>query len=547
VLTALEIAEEDPQQPYIRNAVAYLQQMQNQDGGWGESNDSYYPPRHHRPFPSTAFQTAWSLLALLAAAASLASGSDHTPTGQAIPRDNAHARDDFSSIARLSPAAHVWRALRSGLRGQPLRSDRLERQGTSDLTSLPKAVREAMEPLQKKSSSWPQLFTGASGLFDCLVALCGRGSAVWKATRSSSPSGCIYPHMQGMMQVLEGIYEEQASSEDEVLAGGTAVAAPVFSKAPEKRSPAATGAGASDDGQVGPISAANKLPAPEADLRPFTSMLGRTALPHGAVLTAAALPVHRFSLPHPEAVRGAMGLRSDVRSATSNFTHMPSPAAHATMFVHRQSVYLVGGQTQALPSEGLHKSFADVVGPEIMTRAQQMGYLPNECLKKLGITCMEHLFTANLTPVPILSILQQCVPALPALRPDERRCVQDAILSAQGTRGVRNGRLVGAGGDGLAELLYVLQSACDIAAASPMRARPVCSMYRLAQFGSNFKYHSLMMDSDLNDKHRAKLQTLASRSRGHGQAAEWVRVKKWREVSLLIFLFYIRKIIVLLK
>lgn len=66
VLTALEIAEEDPAQPYIRNAVAYLEQMQNQDGGWGESNDSYYPPRHHRPFPSTAFQTAWALLALLA-------------------------------------------------------------------------------------------------------------------------------------------------------------------------------------------------------------------------------------------------------------------------------------------------------------------------------------------------------------------------------------------------------------------------------------------------------------------------------------------------
>jgi len=40
--------------------------MQNEDGGWGESNDSYYPPRHHIPFESTAFQTAWALLSLLA-------------------------------------------------------------------------------------------------------------------------------------------------------------------------------------------------------------------------------------------------------------------------------------------------------------------------------------------------------------------------------------------------------------------------------------------------------------------------------------------------
>ncbi|MCG8379987.1 MAG: squalene--hopene cyclase [Proteobacteria bacterium] len=67
VLTALEVAGEDPEQPYIRKAVEYLQDMQNEDGGWGESNDSYYPPRHRRPYKSTAFQTAWALLSLLAA------------------------------------------------------------------------------------------------------------------------------------------------------------------------------------------------------------------------------------------------------------------------------------------------------------------------------------------------------------------------------------------------------------------------------------------------------------------------------------------------
>lgn len=66
VLTALELAGEDPQQDYIRKAVAYLQDMQNEDGGWGESNDSYYPPKHRRPFESTAYQTAWALLSLLA-------------------------------------------------------------------------------------------------------------------------------------------------------------------------------------------------------------------------------------------------------------------------------------------------------------------------------------------------------------------------------------------------------------------------------------------------------------------------------------------------
>jgi len=66
VLTALELAEEDPQQSYIRRAVTWLEEIQNEDGGWGESNESYYPPRHRRPYPSTSFQTAWSLLGLLA-------------------------------------------------------------------------------------------------------------------------------------------------------------------------------------------------------------------------------------------------------------------------------------------------------------------------------------------------------------------------------------------------------------------------------------------------------------------------------------------------
>ncbi len=67
VLTGLEVAGEDPSQAYIRRAVDWLVSVQNEDGGWGESNDSYYPPKHWRLFPSTPFQTAWALLALLSA------------------------------------------------------------------------------------------------------------------------------------------------------------------------------------------------------------------------------------------------------------------------------------------------------------------------------------------------------------------------------------------------------------------------------------------------------------------------------------------------
>jgi squalene-hopene/tetraprenyl-beta-curcumene cyclase len=66
VLTALELMEEDPSQTYIQSAISWFEEIQNEDGGWGESNESYYPPKHRRPNASTSHQTAWSLLALLA-------------------------------------------------------------------------------------------------------------------------------------------------------------------------------------------------------------------------------------------------------------------------------------------------------------------------------------------------------------------------------------------------------------------------------------------------------------------------------------------------
>lgn len=67
VLMALEQAGVDPREPMVRRAVAWLGSMQSADGGWGESNDSYYPGQRGAGPESTSFQTAWALLALLAA------------------------------------------------------------------------------------------------------------------------------------------------------------------------------------------------------------------------------------------------------------------------------------------------------------------------------------------------------------------------------------------------------------------------------------------------------------------------------------------------
>jgi squalene-hopene/tetraprenyl-beta-curcumene cyclase len=67
VVPALVAAGTDPAHPAIRRAVAWLASHQNADGGWGEDLRSYRDELHRGRGVSTASQTAWSLLALLAA------------------------------------------------------------------------------------------------------------------------------------------------------------------------------------------------------------------------------------------------------------------------------------------------------------------------------------------------------------------------------------------------------------------------------------------------------------------------------------------------
>ena len=67
VLPAMEAIGEDMSQPFIRKAVNWLLAVQNEDGGWGECCGSYVDFYLRGVGPSTASQTAWSMLALIAA------------------------------------------------------------------------------------------------------------------------------------------------------------------------------------------------------------------------------------------------------------------------------------------------------------------------------------------------------------------------------------------------------------------------------------------------------------------------------------------------
>jgi squalene-hopene/tetraprenyl-beta-curcumene cyclase len=68
VLCALNAAGVDHAAPEYRRAVAWLARIQNADGGWGEDGTSYKVDyRGYERAPSTASQTAWALLGLMAA------------------------------------------------------------------------------------------------------------------------------------------------------------------------------------------------------------------------------------------------------------------------------------------------------------------------------------------------------------------------------------------------------------------------------------------------------------------------------------------------
>jgi squalene-hopene/tetraprenyl-beta-curcumene cyclase len=104
VLCALNAAGVDPKSTEVRKAVDWLVAIQNEDGGWGEDGASYkLDYRGYEKAPSTASQTAWALLGLMAAGE-----VDHAAVGRGV-----------TYLAQTQGADGVWKEDRYTATGFP--------------------------------------------------------------------------------------------------------------------------------------------------------------------------------------------------------------------------------------------------------------------------------------------------------------------------------------------------------------------------------------------------------------------------------------------
>lgn len=101
VLAALNAVGFPSDAPLVRRAVSWLLARQHADGGWGESGETYWRARRSKPLgASTASQTAWALLALMAAGETanpaVARGIAHLTDSQA--EDGSWAESHFTAV-----------------------------------------------------------------------------------------------------------------------------------------------------------------------------------------------------------------------------------------------------------------------------------------------------------------------------------------------------------------------------------------------------------------------------------------------------------------
>ncbi len=169
VLPALAAVGEEMDAPYIRRAVDWLIAHQNKDSGWGERIEGYGDPERRGRGPSTASQTAWALLGLLAAGevdhqatvegieylvrTQQEDGGWDEPyfTGTGFPLDfmiNYHLYRDVFPLMALGRYSKA----RRGEREEKLNDRMIDRSGDRSVKSLNHPITQSLNQLRMESS-----------------------------------------------------------------------------------------------------------------------------------------------------------------------------------------------------------------------------------------------------------------------------------------------------------------------------------------------------------------------------------------------------------
>ena len=127
VVPALIAAGMSADAPAVRAAVRWLEDHQNDDGGWGEDLRSYDDPAWIGRGESTASQTAWALLALLAAGERLGRGRRRRRVSRPYPARGRRLGRGPRTPAPASPATSTSTTRSTGSSSRSGRSAAMSR------------------------------------------------------------------------------------------------------------------------------------------------------------------------------------------------------------------------------------------------------------------------------------------------------------------------------------------------------------------------------------------------------------------------------------
>ena len=168
----------------MKRGADWLIEIQNPDGGWGENCDSYkLDYKGYEPAPSTASQTAWALLGLMAAGAGGSSGGGARRLAwlfaQPGSRTGCGSRRIIPAAAFRASSTSIITAIRNSSRSGRWRATAISRAAIPGASEFGLVTILAVTGLKREAE-----IAGGPGV----VAVAGGGDAAWPGAQAGRPA-----------------------------------------------------------------------------------------------------------------------------------------------------------------------------------------------------------------------------------------------------------------------------------------------------------------------------------------------------------------------